>query len=864
MTWLRLFRRKHADAELRREMDAHVAEHVDALVERGVAPHVARGLAARAFGNRTRYLEESREVWRARWTEGIAQDVRFAARALRGQPLFCLNAVALLTFGIGLVTALLCYMNATMLRQWPVPDPSSIRLIRGKPTEEHRFGLLSNLEAQYFRSRARSFTHIAVFVPGGGPVALESGVPVADVFYNFVTPNYFQALGIDIAVGRGFLPEEEDYVAPKAVAIISDHLWRRYFNADPTIVGRVIRVRDKLRTIVGVAEPGFSDVHGTRGDLWMPLTTMAISFGDGVDKTQLARLNDPRQSSPHVFGRLAPGVDARAAQAELDVLSSQFRRSVGLETPGVLLFDTRPLSTNPSMRSGLPTWGLMFGALFMVLLLACANVGNMNLARALTRQQEIAMRVCLGASRWRVARQLLIESLMLSLAAGALGLYLAVTALRVLLETAGASRRPDFLEADALVFGGVFILSLVACVFSGLAPMLRLTRLSLATSGTDRFTSTAGTGRLRALFLAVQIALTMVLLGGATLLTRAVGHAMTLDPGFAVEGVQLTFLHASIRTPKDALREIDRALATVEPPVASAMFEPITKGRTEIALRRIGEPREKRRFLLSRPVSANYFDTLGIRVLLGRTFNADRGQQEIVLSESAARAFWPNENPIGQVLTRTETGVREESHEVVGVVADVATTTLTEVEPVVYWETDVPRVLLTRDGSRAMSDRIGAAVRAVAPGVEIVTQPLEHNLRDSLKNLVAGGRLAWSLGGLALLLATLGAFAVFTYVVEERRREIGVRMALGAGSQQVVRLVLAGIRTPVLGGLLVGTLASIGGARLLRSALYGLNPFDPIAYLLSAGLGAVAAAAATWIPARRATRIDPAITLRAE
>jgi predicted permease len=868
MNWLvRIFRRGSAHVDLVREINAHLAERVDDLVEAGMSEADAQRQAALEFGNRARCVEDSRGVWQTRWVEAMAQDARFALRALRRAPGFCVTTILILAFGIGLVTALFAVFNASVLRPWPVADPGSIALISGRPPAGREYGLLSNVEFRYFREHARSFTHLASSIRGGGPIASEDGSAIANVQHNYVTANYFDALGVGMAAGRDFLPEEEDYRAPRPVAIISERLWREYFAGDPAIVGGSVRIRDQMRTVVGVAAHGFSDVAGSiRIDVWLPLPTLAMAFSAAPDSKQLAQFDDPRQGGARVFGRLAPGITRRSAQAELDVLSRQFRTVAGMAAPGIVLTDTRPISSDTTgVRRQLPVLAMMFVALLLVMLLACANVGNLNLARAMSRQREIAIRLSLGASPFRVARQLVAESLVLSIIAGAVAVCLVVAVPRLLLGLASPLNRPDYVAPDLLVFSFAFGLSVFAGVFSGLAPALRMTRPRLTTSTLDKNESGPSVGRLRTSLLASQIALTMVLLVGAGLLTRAITHAMSLDPGFAVNETQLLALHPNANTPPVAPRVIHDALTPAGlTGVASSTFPPITTSRADVAMRRPEQGREMNRLLLLRPVSANYFELLGIPMIVGRTFAEGSGRREIVLSESAAKRFWPDENPIGKLLVRGDGEKQEESYEVVGVIADIATTTLTTSEPVLYWPVDHIRFLLLRDSSAVTLERMRRVVQGAAPGIDVSSRPLRDDLRESLRDLVMGSRLAWTLGLLALGLATIGAFGVFAYVVEERRREIGIRMALGARDAEVVRVILGAAMPPILLGLIAGLVLSVSGAQLMRSALYGMSPFDPVAYFQIAVIMIAAAVAATWLPALRATRVAPAVTLRGD
>jgi predicted permease len=870
MTWWRqIVGRARTDRELAHEIQAHIAERVDDLVERGMSSDEARRTALQEFGNPVRCLEESRSVWLIPWLVNFGQDVRYVLRTIRRQPIFSASVVLILTLGIGLVTALFTVFSATVLRPWPVPDPSSIVVITPRPASGEQYGTLSSLEYRYFREHARSFSHLSSSLGGGSPVGRSDGTMFATLQSQCVTANYFDALRIGMTIGRGFLPEEEDYASPRAIAVISERVWREYFASDPGLVGSPIRVGEQTVTVVGVAERGFADVRGSiRVDVWLPLTTVGMAYDRKSTAEWLRTFDNPRRGfSSRVFGRLRPGVTAAEALAELDVLSRQFRSAYAMEAPGVRLADTRPLSAdNETVRRDLPAQSLMFVALLLVMLLACANAGNLVLAKTVARRDEIAIRLSLGASQSRVARQLITEVLVLSLVAGLVALYLAATVPSLLIRLSGNEIRNDaHLAPDAFVFLFTLLMSMVACAFASLGPVLRVTRAAAIGSGKDRALAGPSSHRLRVSLLATQIALSTVLLLGAALLTRAVTHAMSLDPGFAVAEIQQIGLEMPRGASADALPRIREILTTAGlPPTAFSSLRPITTARTEIGVRQPNQQAEKNRRLVLRPVSASYFGVLGIRFLTGRPFGDRVAGRELVISESAARLLWPNEDPIGKRLLTGDSDKAPEPHEIVGVVADVATTTLTEVEPVIYQPMHVGNVVLVRDLSPAVSARIKDLVESAVPGASSYSRPLIDEIRDSLKSLILGSRVAWVLGGLALVLAMLGAFGVFAAMVEERRHEIGVRMALGARGSQVVQLVLGGATGPVLAGLAAGLALSLMVTPLLRRALYGLSPFDPIAYLEIAAILLASSLAATWIPAARATRVEPAITLRGD
>jgi predicted permease len=866
--WRWLAGRRRAEQDLAREIDAHVAERADDLMEQGLSAADAQAQARREFGNRTLSIERSREVWIAPWLSSVWQDLRYAVRSIVRQPGFAVSTIAILALGIGPLAALFTMFNGSLLRPWPVRDPSSIAIVKPIPGPREQYGSLSNVEYRYLRDQSRTFTHLAAALPGGGPVVY--GKTRINVQSNFVSANYFNMLGVGMHIGRGFLPEEEDYTSPRAVAIISERLWREHFGASASIIGETILVYDSPFTIVGVAQAGFFDIErNLRRDLWMPRPSLALVFGDRDQN--LKTLADPRAGSDFVAGRLAPGVSRAAAKAELDVLSGQFRRTIPMDAHGFTLRSTRPITSDRGLVSNqLSTLPVAFGALALVMLLVCANVGNLILARGLSRQRELAIRLSLGASRMRVVRQLVTEALLWSMLAGVAGLGAGIFALRVFIQTTFHNpmlANPDPYVADPAVSAFTIAMALVACVTSSLLPALRSTRVSIAARTAENSAGRTGAGRLRTTLLAAQLALSMVLLVGAGLLTRAVGHALTVDPGFAIHEVQAIAIRLPDGASADRSTTFHRALrdgleAGNPPPIARSQFTAIT-GSQVLGTFRGGGDAGRSRQLIVRDVSARYFEVLGIPIVNGRTLADDERVQEVVVNESAARALWPEDDALGQRLVsgRSDAAV---SYTVVGVAKDVPVTSLTEIQPVVYRSIQSGGLLLVRDLSPAVVDRIASSARSIEPEAVLTARPLADDITVATQGTVMASRLAWAIGLLALILATVGAFGVFAYTVEERRREIGVRMALGAGARQLVATVIAGARTPILLGLGAGLLLAFAAAPVLGRFLYGLSPFDPVAYAGISTMLVVSALVATWIPARRAARIDPAITLRGD
>ena len=869
--WYWLFGRRGAADELGREIDAHIAERVDDLMDGGSTYEDACARARREFGNRTLHIERSREVWIAPWTSALWQDARYAVRALRRQPAFTLGAILVLALGTGPVTTLFTIFNTVVFRPWPVRDSSSIAIVRPIAGPKEEYGSLTNLEYRYFRDHNRSFRNLATWIPGGGDVTYGTTQVFAQT--NFVSANYFDMLGVRMHIGRGILPEEDDYVSPRAVAVISERLWRDHFGAPAGIVGETLLVNGYPFTIVGVAEPGFFDIDTQiRRDVWMPRT--ATSLMVGRRDAELRSLSDPRAATgiQRVAGRLAPGVTRAAALAEIEVLGRQFRSAHALDGYGYTLHTTRPISIGGGSMArwlqGLPTIAMALG---LVLLLACANVGNLLLARSLSRRAEIAIRVSLGASRGRVIRQLLTEAFVLSALAGAAGLWLGNTTMRIADSTLSSSPllvNPDRHGLDLPAFAFTFVIAFLTCLAAGLMPALRATRPGLFGRAATAGAVPVGAGRLRTMLLAAQFAVSMVLLVGAGLFTRAVTHAAAIDVGFPIREVQAISLRLPQGAPHSRSASLYRAVndtlaAEHFPTVAYSELPAITASFRSVPFRRPEAGPGNGRAVLARDVSSEYFGVLGIAQLRGRPFIVPvegAGALEAVVNESAAHLFWPDEDPLGRRLTSDGSA----DYTVVGVVKDVPARSVSETEPVVYRPFQPGGLLLVRDLSPSVADRIRAVARAIEPTVTVSARPLAADIQEATRAAVYISGLGWTIGLLALTLATAGAFGVFAYAVEERRREIGVRMALGAHARQVLWMMLGWARGAILLGIGTGLVLSLAAAPLLRRFLYGLSPFDPITYAAISAILIAAALAATWIPARRAAQIDPAITLRAD
>ena len=813
------------------------------------------------------------------------QDTRRAVRFLRRHPLFTLSVILVLAIGIGPVAALSSLMQVTFLRPWPVPDPDRLAILRARPALGEADGAISIAEYRYLRQHTQSFSHVAARRLGAQ--SLDDGVRLESAY---VSADYFDTLSVRMTLGRGFVTDEEDYGVPRAVAIISHHLWRTRFGSDPAVIGRTVLFRRQPYVIVGVGPRGFVDTdRGTlRTDVWMPLPAETLLRGAAPNPAQFA---DPRGAGLRLLvGRLSPGATRASAAAELSALSRQFRSAVGLPSAGFEAIDTRPTSRWPAgyLQSQLPVPMLLALTVILMLILACTNVSNLLLARAISRRREIAIHLSLGASRARVIRQLLIEAALLSTLAGALGLGLAFSAPRLMVGlgfgygTAGFRRltSPDLVEVsyyapDALVFWIAAGLVTLTTVFAGLAPALQASRHTLTSLSAERHGSTAAGSRWRNGLLVAQIAVTTVLLVGAGLMTRAIGHAAALNPGFAIRDVNVISVQTKIPLEvmntrgkafliglRDGLKNSDLGA------VAAADAPPFWDVNYVMRVRRPESP-ETIQSILTRRVSRDYFGVLGIPIVSGRIPHSDVESRELVVNEAAARVLWAGADPIGKTLESAISRTEFQGYTVVGVAKNVPVRSMSEIEPVIYgtpewWPVNGIATFFVRGGPPSVGQRVRAVAASLEPEVTVTERPMVDYVRGSLTTATLASRVAWAIGALGLVLAMAGAFGVFAQAAAARRREIGIRMALGASRQQIASLVLRLASRSLAWGLTAGFLLSLLGVPVLRRFLYGLNPFDPLAYAGVAVILTLAAGVATWVPVRRAIGVDPATTLRAE
>jgi predicted permease len=807
------------------------------------------------------------------------QDLRYAVRVLAKSPGFTLVAVVTLALGIGLNTGIFTVMNAALLRPLPVEDPEELATFRAVRDDGSSTTSLSYPDYVYYRDHNEVFSGMAVY----GAVQLSWRRTESDELVHgyLVSGNYFEALGVEPVLGRGFLPEEDQTIGTHAVAVVSHEFWRQRLGADPAAVGRSLLLNGRDFTLVGVAPPGFRGTDITTApDVWAP--TMA---------QPLIRPGEQHLTRGHhwmkIIGRLRPGVSIEQAQANVDVMYAQMQREYPDE------FDARSIQLTPT--TGLPgeqggilsVFAMLMAVVGLILLIACGNVANLFLERATARRKEIAIRLAMGAGRARIIRQLLAEGMLLSLAGAAGGLLLAVWATEAAFSIDMPFGGPLGLNLtpDARVLGYTAALSLLTVLFFGLAPAVRATRPDVMPSLKDGASGIPRPGRfiLRGSLVVGQVALCFVVLACAGLFLRNLQRTYEVDLGFNPDRVLLMSfdlnLHGYDQVRAMAFGETLLAQARALPGVESAAIaHSIPLGFESSATRAVPEgsgldPDDRRYRVEYSQVTPSYFETARIPLRTGRDFTElDReGSAPVaIVNESLARRYWPKEDPIGKRIHFW--GPDSPLAQVVGVAADSKYTSLTEEDtPYLYmpllqgFRPDVNLLLRTRGEPRELMQALRGQVRQLDSTVAILgVRTLEEQVGRAYFLPRSGAVLLSGFGTLALLLAAVGLYGVISYAVSRRTREVGIRMALGARHGDVLGLVVGeGFRLALI-GVAVGLAAAFGATRFLGGMLYRVSPTDPLTFVLVPAVLTAVAVVASYVPARRASRVDPMTALRYE
>jgi macrolide transport system ATP-binding/permease protein len=883
-------RRKRMLEGLDDDIREHIAQRTQENIDRGMSADEAHYAALRQFGNLTRVKEDTREIWSFVWFEELVQDIRYALRTLAKNPGFTAIAVLSLTLGIGGTTTIFTLVKGVFLQSIPVKDPSTAvvvystqQTVDGKVTEYLQNAFLN---AKDFRENHDAFAGLAMFMDAGGELEISgSAAPIfADV--QLVSWDFFDILGVRPALGRAFAKDEDEIPDARPVVILSYAVWNTKFAADPHIVGQNIRLNGQDYNVIGVMPKEFQQVGAIGSpDLWTPMMMHDQLVTDLRKDWFLSR----RGRLVFMVGRLKPGVSFDSANISMRALSDHLAEEYPAENSGrnVVMVPLSDTDVPPVQRSLFVLVStLMMGIVILVLLIACGNVANLLLAREMQRRRELAIRLSLGASRWRLIRQLLTEGLLLGFVAAALGIVCATGAIHFLwkLLPGGKPQGLNFsLDGRVLLF--TLGLSVVATLIFGLVPSLQVSNPRQMSALRDRTDSQGGAGRwygLRGILVMAQIAFSLIALVGSALFIHSLRNAEQLDTGFETKHELLVFLDPSRqnyqqeRTEqyyRDAAEKVralpavaDAGIANSAPFSVSASYTTFPEGADTSDLRNASQ------FPVV-AVGPGYFSAAGIPLLRGRDvndFDDPQMDQVVVINQALADRLWKGQDPIGRRLTCLAGQTLQA--EVIGVVGNVKVRTLEESpEPILYFSLKqmyFPNAVLyvrTKGDPNAALSSVRSAVQSVGSAIPLDRPVTVSSLMDQM---VSGSRLAAELlmgfGALAVLLAAVGTYGVMSYSVSQRTQEIGIRMALGAQRGDVMRLILQNGMAMVIAGVVAGLAASVFFTRSINSLLYGIGSFDLASFFAAAAVLITVALVACWVPARRAMRVDPVVALRYE
>jgi predicted permease len=861
-----LFRRdelsKDLDEELQFHLDARARENVNA----GMTAEAARNDSRRRFGNRTLAKERTHEMNIIGWLETMFNDLHYALRSLRRSPGFTAVAVLALALGIGATTAVFTIVNGVLLRPLPFSQPERLFLISYKP-EHSPFDNgpgLSDGHYLEFQRQNQAFENIATF--GGESVAVTGTGDAVRVPAELVTASFFQVLNVNPLMGRAFLSQEEN------VALLSDKLWRNRFGADPNILGKTITLDGTAHSVIGVMPPGFA--FPNEAELWLPLAVA---------------VNPHNSFFRPVVGRLRPTFSPQQAQAELDAFTQHVPIEPGENRSGMIpeILPLKDLLVGKIRKSLL----IFLGAVAFVMLIACANVANLLLMRGTSRRQEIAVRTALGARRGRLIRQLLTESTLLSLAGAAAGILVAIVGVPALLALAPAGKVPriEEIHIDGPVLAFALGLGFFTGILFGLVPAFHATGRELLDSlGQSGRSVTARRERLHSALVVSEIALALVLLTGAGLMLKSFLRMRAVNPGFRPENI-LTMavdLPDSVYQTTTSIQAFHARtlanLANIPGVSASGAVNWLPLGPALIRgdFHLDGGRRPPRGFIVDKPaVSPEYFHVMGIRLLSGRIFSERDNTSApgaAIVSESVARGLWPAEDPIGKRITLEDNPAPRDWLTIVGVVDDVRQQSLTD-QPhraiyQAYQQVTRPFFLshmtfVVRSAANPQS--VAAAMRGVLQEVDR-NQPVQSiaSMTDLISTITAEplfqARLISIFSILALFLSAIGIYGVLANAVMERTREIGIRMAFGAAKGDIARMILKRTLLLVTLGIALGVAGALSVTRVLAKFLFDVKPTDPATFAMVASLLAAVALLAAFVPARRASKVDPLIALRCE
>jgi putative ABC transport system permease protein len=865
-----LFGDRRADRELDDEIKTHLRLLTERYVHQGMSEAEATLAAQRQFGNVTLLKEDHRDMRGIRFIETLFQDLRFGIRMFFKSPGLTTVLIGAIALGIGFNSALFSVVNTLLLSPLPFPDDDRLIIAwtRSAKISNTRLGVTTDEFAEW-RKQTQSFAGITA--QAGWLFNLSGTDEPERIQAGRVSTNFFSVFGIKPALGRDFLPEEDEIKSGRVV-ILSQSVWRRRFNADPSLIGRTITLNDLPYTVVGILPPEFHFPRIYEEDfgpeLWTPVQVESL----------------PDRGAPFltVFARLKPGVALETAQSELNLIARRLESAYPKTLSGksVHLVSLQEQVVGKVRLSLL----ILFGAVGIVLLIACANVSNLLMARATARRGEMALRLAIGASRLRLIRQLLTEGILLAVLGGALGLLIAFLAKPLLLSFSGESiPRADEVVIDTHVLLFTFSLSMIIGLVFSVLPAVQASGLNpnqFLKEGAKSGTTGKSGNRLRSLLIVIQVALALALTIGAGLLTRSFLTLLSVNPGFEPKKILTFELFLSPKAQgavfyRQLIEKLD-ALPGVE---AAGAINALPLGGAEFSWTFFIEERQPYDAPLGRVdyrvVTPDFFRTIGVPLKRGRIFTEQDGQEATpvgIINEAMARRYWPNEDPIGKRFRMQAPINVSPWTTIVGVVGDVKHAGLDQdPSPAVYRphqqnpRTDMTVVMRTRSEPLALANSVRNQMHEMDKDLPI------SNLREYtyfVSKSIAQKRFAMllltSFAALALLLSLFGIYGVLSYSVNLRTKELAIRQALGARARDLTALVVRQGMSLVLVGIGIGLGVALALTRLMKTLLFGVSATDPLTFTVITLLLVFVALLACWIPARRATKADPITALRFE
>ncbi|MGE0405756.1 MAG: ADOP family duplicated permease [Candidatus Korobacteraceae bacterium] len=861
---LALFRKRQVDQDMDDEIQAHLEMAEQDAISAGMPPQEARRTARSRFGGVEQIREAHRDARGFQWIEAFLRDICYSLAALGRKPGFTVVVVGILAIGIGANTAIFSIVNAVLLRPLSFEEPERLVRIFTKTPDGRPFELSPGKFYDWERD-AQSFEGIATYACCGFREFALTGTGTArTVSATAVSAGFFEIVRTRPAIGRVFR-QEEDTPGGNYVVVLSDRFWRTQFGGNPSVIGRTVRFNDEAYTIVGVMPASASVASWTAmaSDVWVP---MALT-----DEQRAARGNHYLDG----VARLKKGVELAQAQAEMEAISARLARVSRFDDGwGTVVIPMQEVIIGNSRTMLL----MLLGAVVLVLLVACANVGNLLFTRALSRRKEIAIRSALGAGRGRVFQQFLTEALLLAGAGGALGLLLAYWALRsASLLLASQVPRAEEISIDERVLLVALGVSILTGVLAGALPAVRASRSdpndALKQGGRDEAAIGTGTRRL---LIVCEVAFSLVLLMGAGVMVQSLFALRHGDTGFDPNNVltmDVTLVNTRYSTPVqrsaffDAALQRIRALPGVEA-VGTIDSVPFADGSSQTLTLEGYAPQRDPVAVQVRQITPGYLRAMGIPLLRGRDI-VENDREVLLVSREAAKLYWGQDDPIGlrAALPYSKTVLRQ----VVGIVGDIKQRNLVEGStPTVYFYTREPYgkatfVLRTSVPPATLAPATAAIIREIDPEqpvgeIRTMVQVLDGELTSQRFSALLLGAFA----GVALLLAAFGIYSVLSYIVRGRSREIGIRAALGAHAGDILRLVIAEGMRPALVGIAVGSLAALASAKVMESLVFGVSASDPLTLVGVGAMLALVALIASLVPAYRALRLDPLKVLRAE